>query len=54
MRIIENYIQVIVGTTLIVVGISWLITTHYDISIWEMFPIVAGLLCISECEVENG
>lgn len=53
MRIIEKYKQVMVGIILIVIGGAWLSTTHYDISILEMLPIVAGMLCISECEVEN-
>lgn len=53
MRIIYKYKEVALAIVLIVMGTAWLYTVNYDLSIWALFSIIAGVLFISECEVKD-
>ena len=35
----KDKIKELVPYILIVIGVAWLSTAHYDISIWEMLPL---------------
>ena len=53
MRIIHKYAEVTLGIVLIVAGVSWLYTVHHNLPMCATFLIIAGLICISECEEKD-